>query len=147
MNRRALLALVGSSAVAGCSTLADLTPQSPVGLAGIEVTNYDTEPHRVTVQVQARDGLVAEHELRTEGRDGEVVHGTSVPCTWTESDGPYRVRIRYADSAGWDSIDLDEAIDTDDAVVLMVRVGDDRAEGGVSFWVGSGEREGCREED
>jgi len=90
VRRRALLAFVGTSLTAGCSTVSELFGgERYVGLGGLDVENWDDEAHTVTVQVDAAGETVLDRPLETDAFADSVADGAELPCTWGDTTGPY----------------------------------------------------------
>lgn len=124
MRRRALLAFVGTSLTAGCSTVSELFGgERYVGLGGLDVENWDDEAHTVTVQVDAAGETVLDRPLETDAFADSVADGAELPCTWGDTTGPYVVRARHESSDGWTELALDDGIDEPGLVEVSVRVG------------------------
>ncbi|WP_254535316.1 hypothetical protein [Halomarina litorea] len=124
MKRRALLAVLGTTATAGCSTVSGLFGgEQHVGLGGLEVGNWDDEPHIITVQVDADGETVLDRTLETEAIGESVVDGGGLPCVWRDTTGPYVVRARHESSDGWVETALDDGRYQSGLVKASVRVG------------------------
>jgi hypothetical protein len=151
MRRRALLALVGTSLTAGCSTVSGLFDgEQHVGLGSVVVNNWDDEPHTVTVRVSADGERLVErtYEVASYDEEANVVDGAVLPCEWRGVAGSFVVEARHESSDGWARFDLAEEFDGDDgvsAVAVNVFVGHSSRDGDVvSFWTsGNPQYEDC----
>jgi hypothetical protein len=148
VRRRALLALVGASATAGCSTVSGLfDDERHAGLGGLAVVNFDDEPHTVTVRVEADDELVSERSVAVDSfrATSELTH--QLRCSWRETTGPYLVRARTEATDEWFDLDLDGAVDPNRVVTVTALVPDYEYRTRVEFAVSTAEVEDCRTDD
>ncbi|WP_276247776.1 hypothetical protein [Haladaptatus sp. YSMS36] len=145
MKRRALLALLGATATAGCSTASGLFGgEQYVGLGGLEVGNFDDEPHTITVQVDADGETVLDRKLETDARANGIIDGGELPCVWRDTLGPYVVRARHESSDGWVETALDDGSDQSELVKASVCVGFlDQSDEIEVLWL-KGDVEDCR---
>ncbi|MWG34616.1 hypothetical protein [Halomarina oriensis] len=147
MRRRALLALLGTTATAGCSTVSGLfSGERYVGLGALYVGNWDDEPHTVTVQVDADGETVLDRTLDTDARANGIVDGGRLPCAWHDAPGPYVVRARHESSEGWAELALDDGVDEPGLVRASVRVGYPDQDGDIEILRLLGDVTDCRVE-
>lgn len=146
MNRRALLAVVGSSALAGCSSVPNPLGGGPhTGLGWLSVLNHATDPYDLTVEVRSGDELVLDRTYELEASTDDDVPYREVACAWRDTEGPYRLRGRHGESDGWTELDLSDDIGHEFPVGVEVHVGDAVREGDeVQFWVTADEQPDCR---
>ncbi|MFD1513279.1 hypothetical protein [Halomarina rubra] len=124
MRRRALLAALGTTATAGCSSVSGLFGREEyVGLGSLDIGNWDDEPHTITVQVDADGETVLDRTVETDAFADNTVDGAEIPCVWHDTTGPYVVRARHESSNGWTETPLDEGVDEPGLVRVSVRVG------------------------
>ena len=128
MKRRALLALLGSSAAAGCSGVSGLVgPERHTGLAWLEVKNRAPVAHVVDLELTA--GETFEHAWRVDldGRAGDSPDGyyKRLGCVWRHTVGPYTLRATYDGVDGWTTLDFARSIPEDEVVGVVAYVGQD----------------------
>lgn len=137
MHRRSFLATAGSSvSLFGGGCLSRFEGAS-IRLGYLDVGNFDNESHEFDVQIE-RDGTQVHFSSHVvAGKDGNVVHGEAVECTWGRAAGAYTVSARV-DSNEWKHQSLlpaDTSISSEtDCVVVGVWYRFD----GLGFQIGSG---------
>lgn len=100
VNRRTFLATAGASVSVfggGCLSLLD---DSSIRLGFLDVGNFDSESHEFDVRVKRDGAQVHSSSHVIGGKDGNVVHGEAVECTWGRTAGEYRISARV-DSNEW----------------------------------------------
>lgn len=95
MKRRALLAFLGLSAIAGCSAVSRVFGgDKHTRLSGLLVHNRADKSQQLVVQVLTDDTVVTEETLSL-AKDDRSGSKAVVPCEWRDAPGPLSVRVRH----------------------------------------------------
>ena len=120
MHRRAVLASIGATSLAGCVETGVFTDSSTT-LRRLAVSNWDeTSGHSYSLRVERDETVVYESTHEVEPAEDGLIPGETAECTWQAVPGRYVVSARV-DGAEWNSLDVLEHTEaTPDCVTASV---------------------------
>jgi hypothetical protein len=138
--------MVGSSALAGCSSVRDaLGGGTHTGLGWLILVNHVSDSYALTVEVRSGDEVALDRTVDLEAATPGYVPSHEVACAWRDTDGPYSIRARHDRTEEWTTLDLTEDVSSEFPVGVYVEVGDAVREGDeVQFLFSVDEQPDCR---
>lgn len=110
MNRRTLLAGIGTVSIAGCLSGDPLDiGNSDVVMNGVAITNFQREDKRVEIQVADQEQTFVDRTVVAEAAeydedDSRRYGGATLDCEWPDSPGIYTARARFEGESEWAEI-------------------------------------------